>query len=43
MRDKQVDIKVIKEKKGIPTVIEWKGNRYQLQHPSQAKRGSEKK
>ncbi len=38
-----MDIKVIKEKYGVPTVIEWNGQRYQLQHPSQVKRGGEKK
>ncbi|WP_339147655.1 MULTISPECIES: hypothetical protein [unclassified Sutcliffiella] len=42
--DQASDIKVLKEKKGVPTVIEWQGRRYQLQHPSQIKRGqSEKK
>ncbi|MEW9672910.1 hypothetical protein [Ammoniphilus sp. 3BR4] len=34
--------KVIKAKKGIPTVIEWNGQRYVLDHSSQYKPGVRK-
>lgn len=37
-----MEIRVVKEKKGVATVIEYKGNRYTLQHPHQMKRGLKK-
>lgn len=34
-----MNVTIIKEKNGIPTVIEVEGHRYQLQHKDQYKRG----
>jgi hypothetical protein len=35
-------VTVLKEKNGVPTVIEWNGKKYQLQHESQFQRGGKK-
>lgn len=35
-------VHVVKTKKGKPTVVEFSGQRFQLQHPNQFKRGGKK-
>jgi hypothetical protein len=37
-----MEIKIIKEKNGVPTVIEYQGKRYVLDHPNHYNRGTKK-
>lgn len=34
-KDAEIKVEVIRVKKGIPTIIEYNGHRYILQHPDQ--------